>query len=126
MSARRSRGCLSRQTAEYGCGQKAISGQITRRRRTGHADRGAARRKQVRKDRVVVAFDAAGRIDHETALGMKQRAGDLDRVEWGCEMLSGGKPAAISIVPVVGLERLDFSPRRSEGLQRDMHGPVSY
>ena len=53
---------------------------------------------------------------------MKQRAGDLDRMEWRREMLPGRKLTSISIAPSARLERFGFGHLRREGFQRDAHG----
>ena len=83
---------LARQTAKHSRGQKAIAGQITRRCRARNAGRRATSRKQIWKHYAVLALDAAGGIDRETALGMKQRAGNLDRME---RRLHSAAPARI-------------------------------
>ena len=53
---------------------------------------------------------------------MKQRACDLDRMEWRREKLLRRKLASIPISPSVRLERFGFGQLRREGVQRDVDG----
>ena len=121
LSAHQLSGCLPRQTAKDGCGQKAISRQITRRRRTRYANCSATGRKQIRDNGIVLALYPADSINQETALGMKQRACDLDRMEWRREMLPRRKLTSIPIAPSARLERFGFAQLRREGFRRYAH-----
>ena len=53
---------------------------------------------------------------------MKQRACNLDRVEWRREMLLRRKLTSIPIAPALRLERFGFGQLRREGFGWDMHG----
>ena len=112
---------LPRQTAEHGRRQKAIAGQIARRCRSRNAGRRATGREQIWKHYSVLVLDAAGAINRETALGMKQRAGDLDCMERRQTFLLRRELSAVTLSTAVCLERFNFRPFRSESRGRNMH-----
>src|ERR1700690_4182761 len=67
-------------------------------------------------------FYAPDAIDRETALGVKQRASDFDRMEWRQTFLRRRELSAEPIASAVCLKRVNFSPFRSESRRRNMHG----
>src|SRR5689334_12099220 len=88
---------FARQSAKHGGGQQPVSGEIATGRIAGHADGGAAGRKQIRKGTPTRShYPCLGR-DHQTALGVKQGAGDPDRKIWRLQLRLNREDAAKTI-----------------------------
>src|SRR5665213_216833 len=105
-----SSGALPCQAAKDSRGEKTVAGQIASRGRPRYAGRRTAGREQIRQQRPILTFDAADAIDRKTALGVKQCAGDFDRMERRRTALLGGD-----------LETFDLGPFGGESPSWHMH-----